>query len=209
MTVLLSSGWENSGGDDSSDNALWTIVSAPNVVSSPVHSGTYAINIGAQQWLYKESAFGASTYIRFYFMRHTTPVSNVKISAIWDSPSYATPVSLALDTANIVQLTAPSGTYSSGVTLTVDTWYCIEYLRSTGAGNGQAKLWINGTLVVDKTTETMSGNGFELDIGGIVNTDNFEGYFDDVVVADAYIGPATYTLTVNSSPVTGIPFTIV
>ena len=189
MTVLFSDGFENNN-----FNAWTGTNGTPTIVTSPVHSRSYAVQLNSNnEMCYKDGSFGSRTNMGFYFQHHDTPSSNSIIAEIWDI-EWNTPLKLYVDASNVLWLTCPSGSYSSGVTLNIDVMYYIEFSRVVGAGNGQAKLWINGNLVVNKTAETISANSYEL---VIVTRVGFTCYFDDVVIADSYIGTLDLNMNIN------------
>ena len=195
FTTIFSSGWETG---EVTDGGIWTKVNNPTVTTSPVHHGSYALQCDATRELVYKFISNNPCYLRFYLYRHSTPTANTIIAALYDN-QYATDVRTYINTSNVLYLHAPSGDYSSGVTLSVDTWYCIEICRVIGSGNGLAKLWVDGTLKVDRTTETISGNSYEVNLGLCSYSGSFTGYFDCVVCADAYIGTEATLKTVTDS----------
>ena len=204
-TTILSSGWEDSGGTDVTDAGKWKgSVGSPTVVTSPVHHGTYALKCpGTRSGVYLIDQVVSDAFLRFQARRNTTPTASMNIGELWDS-GYGYGVYAYVDTSNVLYLHAPSGNYSSGVTLSVDTWYCIKIERKVGSGNGLAKLWVNEVLKVERTTETITGNTFEIDVGTLSYTGTLTAYFDCVVFADAYIGTDAVAYTQTISDILGM-----
>jgi hypothetical protein len=184
MAVLFSDGFE------SGDVSAWDGNYGNEViVDTPIHHGVYSMRIPSSGAGVYMLLGNDPLYLRWYFRRAETPSSDATLCQIADG-AYSYIVKVELDTSNVVQLVAPSGTYSSGQTLDVDTWYCLEVLRKIGDGDGEAKLWINGVLKVEKTDETILNNSYEIDVGPGWSAD-VDSYNDCVVMADAHIGCET------------------
>lgn len=188
MTIILSSGWENSGGADITDGGIWTSAGSIALTNS-CRSGRFAVAASTTRALVYTfpSPKLSDGFVQIAFKRGSTPSGNTNFIEIYDS-GYVSGVILYLDTSNVLQITCPSGTYSSGVTIALNAWYILEIERVVGAGNGIVRLWVNGELMVEKTAETISGNLNEVDTGLTSYSGAFDVVIDDVHVSDAYIG---------------------
>jgi hypothetical protein len=101
---------------------------------------------------------------------------------------------------------------SSTITWSPNTWHCYE-LKVVMGVNGELHGFYDGVEVITQTGIDFSAlNPLGVIYVGAIQSDQaVTNYIDDVVVADAYIGPlvSTWNLTVNSLPVQGIPFIVV
>jgi hypothetical protein len=216
FTTFLTSGWENSGGTDVTDGGLWTayldgLGSTESVVSSPVHSGQYALHVhavtsgGYGGVRYTFSVNQATAYTRAYvYIESGLPNFNDGYCAIgstwYDGNNQLSPViHMPLGGGN---LQWGLYTVSGGVTTwyweasasnpTTGQWYCMEWTRDVA--NQIVGLWVDGVSKVYQTGLSMSNNNhgtnvdvdFVSNLGPAVTAD-----FDDAVIADGYIGPIT------------------
>lgn len=97
------------------------------------------------------------------------------------------------------------GTYTAdysatgGVPISSD-WHCYEFYAkqsSDEGGDGAIAFWYDGTLVysVDCITNRNSANDYfysHITLGDYTQYTSFIQYYDDIVVADEYIGPLDY-----------------
>ena len=85
--------------------------------------------------------------------------------------------------------------------LEFDRWYAIEnevWLNTPGLSDGVVRVWVDGSLVISSTTVNIRGSkttriarvqpGRQVDRAQFLPVDEYR-YWDDVIVADAYIGP--------------------
>jgi hypothetical protein len=161
--------------------------------SSPVHSGSYSMEIDSSGSGVYELIGNDPCYLRFYFRFSSSPSSTATLAALCPG-NYATCVILYLNTSNYLVLEAPSGSETDDTALSTSTWYYLEILRKAGSGDGEAKLWVNGQLKINKTSETITNNTYEVDVGcGWGNP--VDSNYDDCIIADTYIGQESETYT--------------
>ncbi len=187
---IISSGWETG---EITDGGIWVKVGSPTVVTSPVHHGTYAMQCTAVRYFVYKMINQATFFMRVYIRFTSFPSLNTRANEVTVyNGSYDNNVILYIygsASAPNFFLDVPSGDYDSGVSASLNTWYCLEIERKVGAGNGIANLWIDGVLKVEKTTETITGNAAEIDVGISSYTGAHTCVVDCAVGADAYIGP--------------------
>jgi len=199
-------------GFESGDLSAWLVDGTSAIVSSPTHHGSYsALTPNCLSWITKNFASDyADCYIRFYVRFPAMPpysVGNafsflVMYDAGWTEFVYAG-LRTTYTGAHGWALYSPGGGgwIFSDTTINVDQWYCIEVRRKVGAGNGIAQMWVDGTLILSLTSETLATNCKSIGVGWFYANaalGTFAGYFDCVVVADAYIGPESSITTVTS-----------
>ncbi len=208
MTTIFNDGFES--GNFSAWTSSGSSGSTLSVVASPVHHGSYAMQVaglgaaGENGYAHKSLA-GTAFYARcYYFFKDSLPTSP---SSFWTlAPAFTTTTatqrcaSVIYDFANSkfgIRYYNSSGTfanvYEEGTTsLSADTWYCIElYINS--ADSGTVTLWVDGvqkaTVSADTNTRTLAG----VSVGNIyveaAEASDKTILVDCVVVADAYIGP--------------------
>ncbi len=76
----------------------------------------------------------------------------------------------------------------------LNTWYCVETKLVIGSGSGETHLYVDDVELSSKTNLTNTGPGssvrfFSVGIDDETGENNFNAYFDSVVVAGSYIGP--------------------
>jgi hypothetical protein len=203
MTILFTSGWENSGGTDVTDGGLWGSVSGtPTVTGSPVHSGNWALSCPTNTNEYVgKSGFSNTVFnTRFY----------VRLNAFPSNDSYETTTLVYLN-PNGENVTienrgdhmewklsaAGSNTYYNPVTpIAINKWYLgeIEY----NADSDFVKLYIEDSLVVTNNGSlTAAITGFYLGSVSQTTTLSNLAFFDDIASADSYIGPLITTSKKN------------
>jgi hypothetical protein len=188
FTELFSDGFES--GDVSEWDGNY---GNESVVGSPVHSGSYSMEIDSSGSGVYELIGNDPCYLRFYFRFSSSPSSTATLAALCPG-NYATCVILYLNTSNYLVLEAPSGSETDDTALSTSTWYYLEILRKAGSGDGEAKLWVNGQLKINKTSETITNNTYEVDVGcGWGNP--VDSNYDDCIIADTYIGQESETYT--------------
>lgn len=210
MTTIFGDGFET--GDFSVWSGFGRNSAQPVIQSVIKHNGVYAMKSNFGGHAVYEYIDNDPCFVRLYiYLTGTILYGNAELIKLYPMSYDGTNVNVILDTSRVLKLITTSGIYSSGQTLALNTWYCIEVLRQMGAGNGVAKLWLDGVLVVDKTTETISGNSYEIDVGLNGGGECYDMFIDDVVIADAYIGPEgpsqQFTLSYQSNPI-AVPCTV-
>jgi hypothetical protein len=230
MTTLFSDGFECPPNTAPDTFTPWNGTAANAVLAiqdSVKYTGTYALSVTADAAEYgivkKTVADANEIYIQ----------ARVRFSAV---PSAGTSITfMEIGTANLGVIFQSLGVVNTGAgakffsryrssvaytdvysatTPLVDTWYLLEFYLKTDNGAGAVKAYIDGVEDANLAASSLT-NLYTLETVGVgidywvSNSYASIVYVDDVVVADAYIGPALWNLTVNSSPITGVPFTVV
>ncbi|MGD0645702.1 MAG: cellulase family glycosylhydrolase [Candidatus Bathyarchaeia archaeon] len=198
ISTIFNSGWENSKGTDITDGGIWDSSSTGLVITSPVYNGNYSAyfatssgqNIGVGKTL---SETYSTLYFRayLYFPNVITANTWVILMSLYDS-NWANGIQVVLQNCfgySEWQLITPSNTYSSlPAVVSPNTWYCVEVERQIGSGNGTAVLWVDGNMLCNSTSETMTVGTQHVTLGAIGN--NFTVVADDVVASSTGpIGP--------------------
>jgi hypothetical protein len=105
-------------------------------------------------------------------------------------------------------------TVHSTVLAPIGQYVSVE-LHMYRAVNGRARLFVNGTVVAEATGRDLSNLGKQFDvIVGAETTSGapyaYEVYVDDVVAADAYIGPEVtgHQVIIGSIPLQAVAFKV-
>lgn len=159
-----------------------------SIVTSPVHSGSYAlrINPSAATGNYNlrgytadgnGAAFGLATiYLSFYLRLGAIPGSTVFVCYGGDGTN---PIAaLQIDSTGQISIDAAAGDSAAAATLVIDTWYRIDFKI---VQNGTCELQVNGGTAVTATGANLVINQVRLGVG----TQTKDFYYDDVVVDDA------------------------
>ena len=188
--VLFSDGFE------SGDTSAWTgVLNTPTVQAVTKYNGSFALYAGsARDFVYYYPVpQEPDCFVGAFIYRDSTPNMDAQILAIYDA-AFSYKVTAFINASNILHMRTPSGNYSTGLIFMLDTWYYIQLERKVGAGTGEARLWANGTSLLNKTSETITGNAFEVDVGLSSNNGEFDSYYDAATVSTTYID-YSYTLT--------------
>ncbi|OGS19030.1 MAG: hypothetical protein A3J83_04780 [Elusimicrobia bacterium RIFOXYA2_FULL_40_6] len=171
--------------------------------------------------IYKDNlTLGSTNYMRYYlYLPETTFWSQlgnsayVRIGKIYSSLGVSAGTAVYLQAgktssgARVVRLyqTSGGGSTSSSCTVSADSWFCFEVMVPTPTISSDIRWWINGTEQV-KLNANISSMGYwrGIDIGIWDNnpslTPLYTIYFDELIVADTYIGP----LPIDVTPPTNI-----
>ena len=89
---------------------------------------------------------------------------------------------------------------NTGVTFTVNQWYCIEMYCLVASSTGAYAVWVDGAsaLTAAGVKSDAYGNVTQVRVGvqtSVLTTETPQVDWDDVVVADAYIGPSALTVS--------------
>lgn len=192
-TIYFSDGFET-------DNfSQWTSTSnAPTVVSTTVHSGSYAMRAIANQnmWAQKVPTARASYYGRAYVRFDGLPVSGTSMS-ILDLWSFGT-MEVIFGIKNvggnvtwaIVYDNDDGAPASSNAAPTANVWHCIEmYLTVTAGVRHDYTAWVDGTQVLSGGHTGNNQNIDRLQVGAWDGASAINVYIDDVVLSDSYVGP--------------------
>ena len=200
MTEFFSDGFENG------DFAAWSATSgSPLIVTSPVHSGSYAARLSASNLQKTLPSNYNALYCSVYWQCTALPNADAgdRILTLFDS-----------STTKHVEVGFQYG-YGAGRTYkfwlnvdgaesyynftpTLNQWYCIEILFDNGADTH--KLWLNGALVITLNKAT-SATINKVYVGAYQAFGTWSGYryYDDAVVSDSYIGPMAMSVLVSDS----------
>jgi hypothetical protein len=200
-------------GFESGDLSQWTLASSDStgqrkVETTVTNNGQYAAAFtnasGQYSYIYTALPGGpqTQTFTRFYFQATNVGTSSMLALArnanggnTWEVDYDANRHGL-----DIYFWNSSGGTYSlfSPVNgIVANTWYCVE-LQDTQTTAGQAEVWINGASVGSVSANLANSNPMArlLLINGVTGT----FYFDDVVVANVYNGPAQPTPVISVNP---------
>jgi len=209
FTTFFTSGWENSGGSDVTDDGAWTGTEgsyAPTVTSAIKYQGSYAMQCSPasedQSDVYKSGL--PSTAIMYhrsyiYFSSGLPSVDNdyFDFSGIgltsWQDSVFGNvkKISGAIywGMTTYVGGTRNQGWESSPSNPTTGVWYCTELVRDVT--NSSSKLYVDGTLKKDLATSHFGNSNMVFDGISYINYAGLVAIVDCVVVADTYIGPIT------------------
>ena len=195
FTELFSDGFE------SGDFSAWTGTNgAIAVVGSPVHHGSYACQVDAnQEYVYTSFAGQTALYARVYVRWTVNPSSGSSYTMFWCGTG-ALSSRVIFGVANeagtvkwrlgayVVPSTFEYITFGSPAPQ-VDTWYCVE-LQNVADTAGGAFLYVDGNLIGSVVGTTLPDSLGFLTLGTYSNLPSSgAGFYDCAVVADAYIGP--------------------
>jgi hypothetical protein len=189
-----------SDGFESGDFSAWTGTDGSvSVVGSPVHCGDYAYEVNANYEYIHKSFSAESTINARWYMRWTAPPTTGN-TYTWGWLGTA-----VLGSRILAGLYNDGGTvkwrlgaYTNAATFEyvyfdtpspqVDTWYCIEIAWQASTLEG-ASLYVDGNLLGSITGTTAADSLSYFTLGTYSNLPSGgAGYYDCVVVADAYIG---------------------
>ena len=210
FTIYFSDGFET--GDFSKWTNAW---GPPSIVTSPVHSGNYAMqasSIGqgggytamANKLLAAESELYGRCYAYFSSVPSDTSVTHFFRFESHDLNAKLISVGVSYDGTNnrfkfyywngTSTVYIEGGSNSNGTNPVVGKWFCVDIHYKIDAVNGKAELWVNGINIFSYTGMNTTGYASDLgniDVGIYTFYEDFQGvwYIDDVVAADGYIGP--------------------
>ena len=186
----------------------WTGTSGnPSVVTNPILPNSYAAKSVVMGDKYYKDLNVSDLFVRFYVNFSRVFSGYTEICGIW-----------SVDWANYISITY-DGTYwnfgpniAYAQRINANQRYCIEIERKVGVGNGVLNLWIDGVNVGTIDTLTINANAGQLQLGEPYSASSVTLYIDNVVVADAYIGPeevipANFILSYQSNPI-AVPCTV-
>jgi len=187
MSRVFHCGFENNGTGE------WTTVSGATVVSSPVRTGTYAIEcIGGNEYaLYSHGTSYQEWYGGFGFRwTHGAPGAGTQFFMIIDSGG--TPqLSLAMHWASgHIHLHRGNDAADLLVTATLPckerVWHYLEFYVKIADSGGRFVLKVDGVTHIDFTGDTRAGtadcNAFRYGASGTLNNAGVDCWFDDIVL---------------------------
>ena len=194
MARLMSSGFESNSLVAGVE--ITSILSTPTIVTSPVRSGTYALEInglvtGTQKsiTLPIRTASTAPLYCRFYFYLSTLPSTTTNIANFGNGG--LTSSNISLNASGQLLLRNFSTTIGSPTAaLSLNQWYRVEWYADASPANGSQVITgrLNGTQFATSSILTISNSSTgDVRFGGNVGSDSSNAglwYFDDIAVND-------------------------
>ncbi|MCW4016644.1 MAG: zinc ribbon domain-containing protein [Candidatus Bathyarchaeota archaeon] len=218
FTEFLNSGWEDSGGSDTTDDGKWTseaeagdgVVSVSSA-SEAVKSGTYGLSCYINDkntdnaYLRKTISAQSEVYVRTYFKAENTMggwsghrvfrvfKDNIELLYVSWNNSAQSDHKWTLSYRKAGSIENISSYTNAPV---ADTWYCVEakLLCSTADGNldAECELWIDGESILSDTDYDSDYTYVDtIRVGACIYATwgpNYY-YYDNVIIADTYIGP--------------------
>ena len=186
MTELFNNGFE------SGDFSAWTgTIGTPTIVETPVHHGSYAVQINANEYPIKTLPSTYTTVFTRIYVRVTNTgdshfIEILSVSGAADQDATLTAVMIP-QWAMWYRNNGSRTRISTATSPAINTWYCVESEVIIGAGNGEARMYVDGVKILEATglTNNDYGNIDRVLVGGYGTNERF---IDCVVVADAYIG---------------------
>jgi hypothetical protein len=196
---LLNDGFENNS------FAKWAAGSAgsPTISTSIVRNGKYAANFSGTAQNQKASITSSSTvYTReyVYFASQSTSTA----SMLWLSAGAGTLAvtrnssdgSLCLNDTSM----GTSGQIGScGGSLTLNAWHELELRATIGSGTGVAQLWLDGTQLVNASSQAFGATNISQAWIGTGSSETANLYVDDVSVGTTDPGAAADSLHVTGT----------
>lgn len=185
---LLTVGFE----ENNLSQTMWTgITGSPSIVTTPVHSGTYALHCLAQNTFVRKDLVANKTsgtaWTRFEFRTADTPGALRRIHDVRNSSGGSNYI-LQINTDRTLRLQniVTSTTADSSTALTVDTWHRIEVRHLISDTVGELELFIDGTSEASITGEdTLSTNVSRYQFGRTASDGgNQNFYWDDIAIND-------------------------
>jgi hypothetical protein len=199
FTELFSDGFE-SGNFDAWDGTI----GSPSVQDTTKYSGTYALSAtSAGAWAkyiaYKDIASQATFHARAYINVSDMPDGYCMLFlGTWTG--YGDPeiwVGIKKSGSNYywtINHINGAGEFNSASDIgdVSGTWICLEFAAVMSDTVGELQVWVNGVNVINQTGLNTGTDGIIRLDAGVCTWDSDQVatvYIDDVVVADAYIGP--------------------
>ena len=197
MTRLQTTGFEtgHAGADGFATGA-----GTPSIVTSPVRSGTYALQCAASASAhtfirYDFSALSARHYyLRAYIYFAAAPSATTSIMGFTGSGSSTAPgvttadhLNVALDTSRRPLLRAGTTVYATGAALATGTWHRVELramVNTTASALDEIELYVNGAQVGAKTNQDLTSTLFGARYLGVEQSSGLTIVYDDVAFND-------------------------
>lgn len=168
-----------------------TITGSPTIVTSPVHTGTYALQCttSAAQAYIRYNPYTSNTsnkiYVRAWINISSYPASGgtADIIGIYTSSITALAKLKLTSTGTLTTINSTNGTIgTASAALSTGTWYCVEFYLDSSVNNGTVEGRLNGTLFTSAAGNATAGAARVL--VGIFNTTTATINFDDIAVND-------------------------
>lgn len=174
----------------------------PAIVTSPVHHGTYAVQLHsgwAANLRYVFPSTNNETFLRYYVQFDALPVSGetLELGGLTDDGDIHALASI-VNTGGIIRWNLYSVTDSYAyvfeevpdITPTANQWHCIGIWFKQYTLNG-AKLWIDGVLGLTTVYTTIDKSNYQIRLYVYSPTSDILVTYDCVIAGDVYYGPET------------------
>jgi hypothetical protein len=187
-TLFVKGATSFSDGFESGDFSAWTGISGnPTVQSTIKYQDVYAaLSDGSDgEFCYKTGISGLTTaYIRYYVYFSTKP-TDPNFFDLFQTFTSSIDVNLRLYSDSFrVSVPGTAEYVSSTINPSINTWYCVELKIESGVG---WILYINGVEDMNHSF-AVTGTVTTLYIGGWSKVESSNIYWDDIVIANSYIG---------------------
>jgi hypothetical protein len=223
LTDYINSGWEDSGGTDTTDDGKWDSEQAGSsddvtVETSDPHHDTYHIDCycngdgGDSAYMRKTVSALTTLFVRHYFKVITAlPATGENFNILQINGSdWIAYVRLYNDSGTYkLQLGYHSGashsysTWTISPTLALNTWYCVELKVVVHASTGEYRVFWNGTERITQTSLDTNEHGnigaFEVGERWSTGATAHKIRVDCAKASDAYIGLEATNVFVTDS----------
>lgn len=189
MATIFSDGFE------SGDFSAWTSSNgSPSINDTIVYAGSYSALFDAFEWLQQNHDSQTTIYIQ-------TRVNFKSFSGLddgeeailfrenWSASNDCPIIKNSGDTVYFGFIDSAGNRQISSVSVSLNTWYLLEFKISVG---DEERLYINGVSVASGTAPGAGSSG-TLYLGNwyLAGAHEIQVLYDNVQVADGYIGPET------------------
>jgi len=167
-------------GFETGDLSKWTSTSQVQIVTTPVHHGSYAAQsangIGLSILRHELASPVAGYFLRAWVYFHDPPESIIRALLSVATASYIIgDVGINADGVNrVLRLTDYLGNAYDGTTQVTAGWHCVEIETHKGAG-ATINVWLDSnleiTLTIDNPNEDINAFDIYLDFSGIEKTE--------------------------------------
>lgn len=167
-----------------------TITGAPTIVTSPVRSGTYALNAtgGANDVRHpiSQSTLNGPLYMRVAIYVTTLPSAITTIMVFLNNATTRGRIRMATD-GSLELWDAANKKGSSSAALSLNTWYYVElsFFNNTVSGSGEVEGRLNGSSFATATAAVTTGAVNIVAVGNASAATTFNATFDDWAVNDS------------------------
>lgn len=204
MVDLLKDGFEDATLNKWSVHGL-----TPTIITSPVHSGSYAVGLTARigvdgsDMLNQVIPESPDTTMDAWVMFTSIPDDTYhEFMMLWTS-DYVERIIAGVQRFGNEIWWFLAGPYEPPIqvlpgTVNLNQWYHVKIRRKVGASGASAiELWVNDALLISDTSKVIIGNSGVAAIGGWTSRDVVTEVFDDVTVASQATSASTLTFSCN------------
>ncbi len=181
---------------------LWNdgISGSISASTTQVHDGKYAAQInpsGSPAYAYTRIAASNTVYARAWVYVSSQTSGTAELFNLETSgPGYW---KIQRSGGNLHFYNGSTSTDTdSGSALSTGAWHLIEMRVTIGAGTGVNQVWLDGTQVINQSSQSNGTDSIENMAIGDTNNDTFTAYIDDVAVDTATTGTSS-SLNVDDS----------